>query len=285
MSGFARRLQKGVTSVPVPLGNNYLLSPHTYGYPDATNTGVPAGTVLTVVNGDLTITADGTVVDGKDVHGFITISANNVTVQNTRVRGRSTSSNSQLISAGGSNILIQNCTLANEYPSPWVDGMSVSNTTIKNLNISGTTDGLKAASNTTIQNCYIHDMTYFTSDPNQGGGPSHNDAIQILQGDTINIFKNTLVPGANSNSAIQVTQDWGAVTNLSIYDNIADYGNVVFNIAWKGGGNMSVNVNNNRFGHNSYYDVGILIGTKVTMTGSNNVWDADGTPTTIQQHD
>src|SRR5690606_36358755 len=40
------------------------------GKPGAHNTGVPAGTDLTVHEGDLTITEDGTVVEGLDVRGF-----------------------------------------------------------------------------------------------------------------------------------------------------------------------------------------------------------------------
>ncbi len=53
-------------------------------YPDATNTGVPAGTHLTP-SGDVTASTPGMVVDSLDVSGSIEVSANGVTIKNTRI--------------------------------------------------------------------------------------------------------------------------------------------------------------------------------------------------------
>lgn len=64
--------------------SNCFSAPSTCGYPDATNTGVPEGTNLTS-SGSITASTPGQVINGKDVKGTITIAANNVTVQNTRV--------------------------------------------------------------------------------------------------------------------------------------------------------------------------------------------------------
>lgn len=50
-----------------------------------TAAGVPAGTTLTS-SGDIVVSKDGTVIDGKNVTGSITIKADNVTVKRTRVR-------------------------------------------------------------------------------------------------------------------------------------------------------------------------------------------------------
>ena len=58
--------------------------------PTAANTGVPAGFVLTLVNGDMTVTQDGTTIDGKDIHGFLIIDASHVHVTRSIVRGRAT---------------------------------------------------------------------------------------------------------------------------------------------------------------------------------------------------
>jgi hypothetical protein len=63
---------------------NCFASPHACGFPDATNTGVPAGTTLTA-SGSLNVTQAGTVISGKQVTGTINILANNVTIENTRV--------------------------------------------------------------------------------------------------------------------------------------------------------------------------------------------------------
>jgi hypothetical protein len=64
--------------------SNCFSSPHSCGYPDPTNTGVPAGVPLTP-SGSLTITRPGTVVSGLQVTGTIAVAASNVTIENTRV--------------------------------------------------------------------------------------------------------------------------------------------------------------------------------------------------------
>ena len=61
-------------------------SPGACGYPDPNygNVGVPAGTKLTS-SGSITVSTPGTVINALDVSGTITVSADNVTIQNTRV--------------------------------------------------------------------------------------------------------------------------------------------------------------------------------------------------------
>jgi hypothetical protein len=48
---------------------------------------VPAGTALATVAGDLTVDADGAVVDGKDVQGSVIVNGAGVTIRNTRIHG------------------------------------------------------------------------------------------------------------------------------------------------------------------------------------------------------
>jgi hypothetical protein len=61
-----------------------LPSPSACGYPDATNTGVPAGTALTP-SGSRTVTTNGAVLSGLDLTGTVTVAADNVTIQNSRI--------------------------------------------------------------------------------------------------------------------------------------------------------------------------------------------------------
>jgi hypothetical protein len=65
------------------------LTPSSCGYPDPTNTGVPAGTTLSP-SGSLVVTTAGTVISGVDVTGTIQIDADNVTIQDSRVTQTST---------------------------------------------------------------------------------------------------------------------------------------------------------------------------------------------------
>ena len=71
-------------SAPPTAGSHCFASPHVCGYPDATNTGVPAGTTLTP-SGSLNVSTAGATINALDVSGTINIVANNVTIQNTRV--------------------------------------------------------------------------------------------------------------------------------------------------------------------------------------------------------
>lgn len=254
--------------------------------PDATNTGVPAGTSLTIVNGNVTVTTNGTVIDSEDIRGFLIIKASNVTVRNSLIEGGVASSNGAGIDIqSGTNILIDHVTVNLAHPSALLDGIWGQNVTVQYSNISKGVDGMKASDNSTIKYNYIHDLSYFSSDPNQGGGPTHNDTIQILDGANILVQGNNLIATQDDNSAIQITQDFGLVSNLSIQGNWADGGGCIFNIAQKGGSSLAVTATGNRFGRNSFYDCPILIGTKVTLTQSGNVWDDNNQTVPVQQHD
>jgi hypothetical protein len=59
-------------------------SPSACGYPDATNTGVPTGTALTA-SGSRTVTTNGQVLNGLAISGTVTIAADNVTIENSRI--------------------------------------------------------------------------------------------------------------------------------------------------------------------------------------------------------
>jgi hypothetical protein len=65
-------------------GSHCFSSPHLCGYPDPTNTGLPAGTSLTP-SGSITASAPGRTISGRDVTGTIDVTANNVTIEDTRV--------------------------------------------------------------------------------------------------------------------------------------------------------------------------------------------------------
>src|SRR6185369_17165807 len=48
-------------------------------------TGVPTGTTLTKVNGDLTIATPNAIVDGKDITGCVTVAAPGVTIKRSKI--------------------------------------------------------------------------------------------------------------------------------------------------------------------------------------------------------
>jgi hypothetical protein len=262
-------------------------APACAGKPDATNTGVPAGTSLTIVNQDLTVSQDNTVIDAQDIHGFLTIKASHVRVLRSIVRGHATTATTAIIRIdSGTDILIEDTEVAAAEPSVDVDGISGSNFIGRRLHVHGGVDGMKLGSNTSIECSYIHDLISFASDPNQGGGPTHNDAIQILSGVGIRLVGNQLVAAKNQNAAIQITQDFGMVGDVHMERNWADGGGCTFNISHNGAASLTdVFTTGNRFGRNSFYDCPILKSTKTTLVSTGDVWDDDGTTVPIQTHD
>ncbi len=255
--------------------------------PDATNTGVPKGVTLTTFNGDHNITKDNTTIDSEDVHGFVIIAASHVKITRSIIRGGVATQNGDGIRVkSGTDILIEDVEVALDHPSAFLDGIGASNATIRRANIHGGVDGIKMSSNSTLECSYVHDLSYFDSDPNQNGGPTHNDGIQILEGSNIHVTGNQLITAKNLNAAIQVTQDFGDVTGLIIDSNWADGGGCTFNIAHKVKASLTVTVQNNRFGRNTgFANCPILKSTQTTLVGAGNVWDDNGMIVPVQSHD
>lgn len=169
------------------------------------NTGVPAGVSLTDSHGDITVTTPGTVIDSLDIYGFIKVRAADVVIRRCRVRGSGPgTSNTGLIDCNhpaAANVLIEDCLLVPDYPSVWVDAVIGKEYTARRNNVYNTVDGFgvynaqdwAGVCNVTIENNFIHDLTYFSSDPNHGNGPTHNDGIQVQGGSNVNIIGNTIL--------------------------------------------------------------------------------------------
>lgn len=264
------------------------------GKPSASNTGVAPGAALTVVSGNQTFGAgaSGRTITGKDFHGYVKVTGSHMTFRDCIFRGGNPSGNNALFdtSDSGGNITVSDSEFVPTNPAATIDGLWLKNTTVLRANVHGTVDGIKADSGSVIRDSYIHDMQWFANDPNQGGGETHNDAIQILNGSGITIDHNTLATaGKDPNSAIQITQDFGPTSHVTITDNWADYGGCTFNFAHKVGNSMSIGpVTGNRFGrHQGFAGCTILISTKTTLVkNSGNVWADTGAPIPApQQHD
>ncbi|HKU18831.1 MAG TPA: hypothetical protein VJP80_06185 [Candidatus Saccharimonadales bacterium] len=257
--------------------------------PDATNTGLlTAKSSLTVVTGDQTYgpSANGQTITGKDFHGFVKVTGANITFTNCLFEGRATSSNNGLIDTEDSTgtITIKDSEFVPSNPSATIDGLWTRNANVWRVNVHGTTDGMKADSNTLVQDSYIHDMRWEPVDPNQGGTETHNDAIQTFYGESnITLRHNNLDTSGTvdntgamaSNSAIQSS---GA--NYHIDGNWLDGGACTVNIADHGPVLTDIWITNNRWGRHQYYtgcDILISLNT-VLNQNTGNVWDDTGAP-------
>jgi hypothetical protein len=283
--------------------------------PSGGSTGVPVGTVLKAYHGDLVITTPGTVIDSLDVFGFVTIKAADVTIRNSRVRGSGPgSTNTGLInctSAAVKNAVIEDVTLAPDYPSVWLDGVLGHDFTATRVNTYDVVDGFGVfnttgpAANVTITSSWVHDLSYFSSDPNHPDNRTHNDAIQIQGGSNIQVVGNELdaylstsvgtqdYPYPQAGFGVIVTPNVGPVTGARIDKNWITGSYIPIKLTtgtW--GATTFGEVNDNRFAHdmrnvpmdgvNQWFT--ILMTPDMTATTTGNVYDDTNTPVTVR-HD
>ena len=212
--------------------------------PNKDNTGVKAGSKLTVHKGDIIVTKAGTVIENMDIFGFIKIRAANVVIRNCQVRGSGpASSNTGLIDCNHSavrNALIEDCLLVPDFPSVWLDGVIGKEYTARRCNVYRTVDGFgvynvsdkKAPTNVTIESCFIHDLAYFAKDPNHSNGPTHNDAIQIQGGANINIRGNNIMGFLSTNVGSQNYADRRWNQGILVQPNVAPITNSDISYNW-----------------------------------------------------
>ncbi len=263
----------GCQQVTVPSTTSTDLTSPTSTFPTATTTGVPAGTSLRVHNGDLTVTTAGTVVDGLDVTGTIIVKADNVTIKNTRVRGiTSNTYTTPLINQknGNRNLVVQDSELIPSSPNQYQYGIIGWNFTLDRVEIAKVVDGVHIiGSNTIVRNSYIHDIRDYVVN----GSTTHSDGIQIQIGSNHRVTNNRIEGGWNA--AIQITQDRGDVSNLTVTGNWMSNGLCSVNIAEKGLGPIAgVNVSTNTFGRGQRsQDCAIVRPTTTTVTATGNYFE------------
>lgn len=260
-------------------------------FPDANCTGVTPGVTLSVVSSDTTYGSsfNGQTISGKDFHGFVTVTGANITFKDCIFRGKASSSNHGLVDTENSTGLItfMDIEVAPSNPSATLDGMWLQNSTVYRAHVHGGVDGIKTFGDVTIQDSYIHDLNWFASDPNQGGGPTHNDGVQSWAGPANTTLRHNRIDLSTTNDGNAAWQD-SSPNSLAEY-NYLDGGGCSLNFAH---GSLSslqpVYVRNNYFGrHQGFTGCVVLISTKTTLTQyTGNVWADTLTPTpAAQQHD
>lgn len=218
--------------------------------PVKSNTGVPAAATLTRHDGDITVTRAGTVIDSLDIYGQVKIRAADVTVRRSRVRGNDEIAwNTGLVDCNHPdvrNAVIEDCLLRPDTPSVWLTGVLGKEYTARRNDVYWTVDGFgaynatdrRAPTNVTIEANFIHDLAYFSVDPNHGDGPTHNDGIQVQGGSNISIVGNNILtfmsrlqgtldyPARNVGQGILIQPHLAPITGSRIVGNWIDGGKV-----------------------------------------------------------
>jgi hypothetical protein len=241
-------------------------------FPNASNTGVRAGTTLSNYTGPATITTAGTVIDSKKITSCLVIRADNVTIRNS------------LIQSGGCffNVLADNDNTGLKLTDVEIDGLG--NTrgdsainggglTCLRCDIHGTVDGIKPQDDVVIQDSYIHDLT-MTAD-------SHNDGIQSLGTTSLRILHNSIVIEDGSTSAIILsTGSARAMRNIQIDGNLLGGGAYTVYGGYRAGVDSlskvsNISITNNRFTtriHPKSGAYGPLTSTDSPVVVSGNTW-------------
>lgn len=261
-------------------------APAATGTPGKGNTGVPAGTQLKVHNGDLNVTAAGTVIDGLDIRGLVKISAPNVTIKNSIIRGKALSGVAPLINnlSGQSGLKIVDTELFPSVASPYAMGIYGYNFTATRVNIHGVIDSVHlTGGNVTIDKSWLHDNLHYTSDPNHGGKPSHDDSIQIQKGSNISVT-NSSISGSHS-AGIMITQDTGKVSNFTFTGNYANGGACTVNIAEKTNGPVQgVKIADNTFGRDTKHaNCAVIAPTTTPISQARNFYVPDMAPVAVRK--
>jgi nitrous oxidase accessory protein NosD len=269
------------SGTPAPGGTPPRPAARPGGRPNAGNTGVPAGVTLTAVSGDQTYATAGQVIDGMDIRGYVRITARNVTIRNSIVRGGGSRCSAAVITiVAGASATIEDTEINPTNPNACLDGIWATAATLTRLNIHDTVDGVRAGNDVIVQDSWIHDLRHYTSGAPTGGG-TETDAVQTISARRVTLRNNVLNPGVRGNAAYQVTQDSGPSGDLRVENNYLDGGHCTLNFSHRGSTTdlTGITVSGNRFGRNTTYVCPILLSTRTTLSrNSGNVWEDTSAP-------
>lgn len=287
----------GPLTTPSPQARDCIDAPSRCGYPDATNTGVPEGTPLVQVpskvrsgrgwvwdpRGWVSVTKNGTVIDGLEVQGTIIVEASGVTVRNTRVR--QTGEKFGIALQHARNATVQDSEVLGHDDGPGrlmvgikdIYGDSQGTRVLRN-DIYHTSTAVQIYAGL-IQDNFLHDPGFIQGD--------HINGITDNGGITrpLVIRHNTVLIPMPQTDAISLFQDFGAQANRTIEHNLIAGGAYTLYAGGDGKEPTSqIKVRDNRWSRR-YFPQGGRYGpvTAFEPQGagnefSGNVWDDTGEP-------
>jgi hypothetical protein len=228
------------------------------GFPNAGNTGVPAGTRLTVVGGEYKTSRNGQVISGMDI-GTLVVGHDGVTVRNSRIRERV-----DYRATSGSRLTIEDSEIGpdgcpgsigganpNDYPLVYYSGWY----TLRRVHLHGDEDLLRTSYGTTlVQDSFLDHTCMYAG--------AHADAVQQYSpGDVSNVtlIHNTIdgrpanTSGDKGNSAVFWSDHPGAGSSLTAYGNLFAGGNYsVWTTDAPAGSGIVIDIHDNQFVRGSY---------------------------------
>jgi hypothetical protein len=259
--------------------------PSACGYPDATNTGVPAGTALTSKNEEMAVTTPGTTIKDLALNGTIDVDANNTTIEDSEIIVEGTQSGCSSpcggkgiwIKEGVTGTVIQHVTCHGGAPT----GANVTEFCIQNNDSSTQVKDVHFYNCTT---CMVGPGTWSDNYVDQTGAEipeEHYEDIYYGGGDgPLIVNHNTMLNPQGQTAVVFASVDFGDQTTLTITNNLmAGGGYMIYGGGSGNGGKVlgPVTVTGNRFSR-KYYPEGGYYGadaymTPAVTTWSGNIWD------------
>ena len=227
--------------------------------PGPDTTGVPDGTALQRHDGDIVVTEAGTVIENRDIRGFVVVQAADVVIRNSIVRGSGPgTANRGLVTCNHSactNLLVEDVTLVPDYPSVWLNGVFGHDYTARRVDTFNVVDGFQIHNvrnnggpvNVVIEDSWCHDMSFFAVDPNHGNTETHNDCIQIQGGSNITITGNNLESFMSTDAGDQTYDARNRGSALMVTPNAAPVSGAVVTGNWLDGGYASAFFTTSKF--------------------------------------
>jgi hypothetical protein len=264
---------------------NCIGKPSACGYPDATNTGVPAGTALTAKTGDMHVSSPGTTIKDIALDGTIDVEADNTTIEASEiiVNGTQAGCNSP---CGGKGI----------WTKPGVTGTVVKDVTCHGGAPTGanvTEFCIQSNSSTTkatrvhyynCTTCMVGPGEWTDSFVDQTGATIPQEHYEDIYygggGGPLVVNHDTMLNPQGQTAVVFASVDFGNQTTLTITNNLmAGGGFVIYGGGSGSGGKVlgPVTITGNRFSR-KYYPKGGYYGTNSYMnyavtTWANNIWD------------
>ena len=244
-----------------------LTSPGASPKPTAANTGwQPTGVKLSP-SGSLEITSNGTVIDGKDISGTVTIRASNVTLRRSRVRS---GSYYPVRVISGSNIVIEDVEVDGLGKADKCIVMNGSGVIQRN-NIHGCGDGIapSGSGGITIKDNYVHS-------PSTASGV-HSDGVEMNGGSNMTFSNNNFAYDGATTAAVAFSGYYAPVSNITFDGNWLAGGAYMLHLAGNENPLSNVRITNNRFVRGSArYGTIYRSGDISKICGEGNVYDDDG---------
>ncbi|MEV4569176.1 right-handed parallel beta-helix repeat-containing protein [Nonomuraea sp. NPDC049419] len=184
-------------------------------WPGPGNTGVPEGVRLRK-SGSMRVTKNGTVIDGVEVTGYITVEADDVTIRNTRVRGTK-GWWGILQREGRTGLTVEDTEIFGNGKQRTQFGILNQGKmiTIRRVDIHTISNGILTQQGL-VEDSYVHDPKYYSGD--------HTDMIMSTgppaPGTELIIRNNTVINTLDQTGAIALFQDFGVVKNVTVEGNL-----------------------------------------------------------------